>query len=125
MPYSNSGVTHYTVNGTGRVSKWTVCKYADGVIEIYARTSSADSAMTSTYGNGFYTSVAQAIPSGIFTSIDYASVHRCGGSTSNGLISVSLKAMTTSEISWYVYNTQTGTLNIVFAIHIVGRWDRN
>lgn len=100
------------------VDGWTVETRADGIIEA-TKTLTGSLAVTSAYA-GQYISAAQstALPSGVFTTIDWAGVEV---SYSPGLWDAHLTSLTTSAIGYYIACNASTTANITRRIYVRGR----
>lgn len=109
---SANGDTVSTVDG------WTVETRADGIIEA-TKTLTGSLAVTSSYA-GQYISAAQstALPSGVFTTIDWGGVEV---SYSPGLWDAHLTSLTTSAIGYYIACNASTTANITRRIYVRGR----
>lgn len=122
QPMKDFVIATETKTTTGLATSWTVRRWNSGYCEAFARTNSTGYPMTSQYTNGYYYAATQALPSSLFTSVDYGQVDRCGGSSASGLITASLYNLTTSQIQWYAFDTRSETVDCSFAIRIVGKW---
>ena len=101
---------------------WTYRKWNSGLAECWGRRGSTSYAMTSTSGNGYYTSGNINLPSGLFTSITSAVSDRSGGTTANGLVSTNVRTCDTSTLSYFIWNTLSSTLDVDVAFEVKGRW---
>ena len=107
---------------TGSGGIWTWCKWSDGTAECWGKTVAKSYAMTSTSGNGFYTSDNFTLPSGVFTEVTAAFAERLQGSNDNGLITVNMREVTATRLSAWIQCTVSVTLNISIALYAIGRW---
>lgn len=122
QPIKDFVIATETKTTTGLATSWTVRKWNSGYCEAFTTTNSTGYPMTSQYTNGYYYAATQALPTSLFTSVDYGQVDRCGGSSASGLITASLYNISTTQIQWYAFNTKSETVNCSFAIRIVGKW---
>lgn len=102
---------------------WTYRKWYSGIAECWGTTASASRAMTSPYAGWYYANVpAVSLPSGLFKSVTYANGQRSGGTQSSGLVSVSVYAVSTTEISSYIYTGQSSTIDVAVSYEVRGQW---
>lgn len=122
QPMKDFVIAHETKTTTGLATSWTVRRWNSGYCEAYTKTNSTGYPMTNAYTNGFYYAVTQALPSSLFTSVNYGQVDRCGGTSTGGLITASLYNLSTTQVQWYAFDTRSETVNCSFSIRIVGKW---
>lgn len=104
--------------GVSTESNWTVEKRPGGIIEA-TRTITGSLAVTSSYA-GQYISALQStsLPSGLFSTIDWAGVEV---SYSPGLWDAHLTSVTTSAIGYYIACNASTTASITRRIYVRGR----
>lgn len=112
------GTIESSAYGVSTVSGWTVERRPGGIIEA-TRTITGSLAVTTSYA-GQYISTAQStsLPSGLFTTIDWAGVEV---SYSPGLWDAHLTSVTTSSIGYYIACNASTTANITRRIYVRGR----
>lgn len=115
-------VANETATTTGLATSWTVRKWHSGYCEAFAVTGSTGFPMNQQYTNGYYYATTQNLPTGLFTSVTYGQVDRCGGTSASGLITASLYNLETTRVQWYAFDTRSETVDCSFAIRIVGKW---
>ena len=101
---------------------WTYRKWASGVAECWGRRGSTSYAMTSASGYAYYSYFTQALPSGLFTSVTSAIGGRCGGTSSQALISTNIFALNTAQIQCFIWQPASGTQNVDVAFNVKGTW---
>lgn len=112
------GTIESSVYGVSTASGWTVEKRPGGIIEA-TRTITGSLAVTSSYA-GRYISALQStsLPSGLFSTIDWAGVEV---SYSPGLWDAHLTSVTTSAIGYYIACNASTTANITRRVYVRGR----
>ena len=101
---------------------WTIRKYHSGICEAFGIGDSTGYPMTQQYTNGYYFASRFDLPSGLFTSVTYATVERSGGSNSGGLITASTYGFDTTKVQFYAFDTRSETINCSFMCHVFGKW---
>lgn len=119
----NLGAMDYVVEqGTDGI--WTWRKWNSGIAECWGRVGSKSYAMTAPSGYGYYYTGDTSInlPTGLFTKIDMATSDRCGGTTGNGLITTNVRRITTTKLSYFIWDTATSTSDVDVALNVKGTW---
>lgn len=114
-----------TAGGNFGNATWTVHKYLDGTCEAYTTTPSANVTINTQWQNLWYGSVSQNLPSGVFTSVNYATVNRVplNSGSGNEIILASISSLSTSAIGWFALNSKSGqTVKLAFSIMVKGTW---
>lgn len=115
----NASVDYIVEQGTS--GGWTYRKWNSGKAECWKRTDTVSYTMTSTVSGNGYSSDYWNLPSGLFTSITYATANRVNGG--NGLIGFSIYSLTTSRLDYYVWVTgATGTISMQVGLYVFGNW---
>ena len=111
---TNLGVAY----SSSTISSWNVYYYPDGT-KIAYRTLTGSVAATTSYG-GRYISALQTtnLPSGVFTSIDYAHVSVF---SSPGLWFAAQTSVSTASISYYIQASSSLTQSVTRKIIVIGR----
>ena len=100
------------------VSSWEVYYYADGTKVAY-RTLTGSVAATTSYGGRYISSLQTTnLPSGVFSSVDYANVSVF---SSPGLWFAAQTGVSTSSITYYVQASSSLTQNVTRKIIVIGR----
>ena len=119
----NLGAVDYVVE-QGISGIWTYRKWNSGIAECWGRVGSKSYAMTAPSGYGYYYTGDTSInlPTGLFTKIDMATSDRCGGTTANGLITTNVRQITTTKLSYFIWDTATSTSDVDVALNVKGTW---
>lgn len=100
---------------------WTYRKWNSGIAECWKRTGNNTYALTNNLNGNGWASDWWSLPSGLFTSVEFATINRISGGS--GLISCSINNISTTRLDHYVWIAgTTGTYTMQLSIYVLGRW---